>query len=108
MTETPPPSRPPRKTPEKHREVKFPAPIPPAMAWRPPNDSLQFGEPRKQLVVAYTNVGAYEGELWRCDVCMAVIADYPEGHPFIDTDGLDAFERHGAWHRALVSLEQRK
>lgn len=88
------------------REVKFPAPLVPSIGWTPPEHD--FGHPRKQIIVAYTSADAYAGKLWRCDVCMAAIVEFPPDHPFTDIDGLDPFQRHAEWHRALVSLEQRK
>lgn len=67
------------------------------------------GRPVPHVVVAYTNVAAYEGELWCCDVCGSVIAAWPEDHPFVDTDRnrIDPFERHAKWHKAIAELESR-
>lgn len=70
--------------------------------------AAEVGLPVPHVIVAYTNVEAYDGELWRCDVCMCVVAVFPEDHPFIDADGLTAFERHGRWHRSMLELESRE
>ena len=91
----------------RKREETFEAPTRPVMAWRPPDYGPGFGERPPMVTVAYTHVEAYEGVLWRCDVCMAVVAEFGPDHDFIDVDGLDAFQRHARWHRALLALEQR-
>lgn len=67
--------------------------------------AADLGQPPPTLAVAYTHVGAYEGTLWRCDVCMAAVVQFPDDHPFIDHEGLDVFERHARWHRQILGLE---
>jgi hypothetical protein len=89
----------------KQREETFEAPVRSAMPWTPPDRGLGFGDRPPMVTVAFTHVEAYEGVLWRCDVCMAVIAEFGPDHAFIDRDGLDAFQRHAKWHRALLVLE---
>lgn len=99
--------------PDPKREiqrVEMPYPERPELSWRPPHQDRGFGDPRRILVVSYTHVEAYGGELWSCDVCGAAIVKWPEDHPFVSVKGdhIDPFERHAEWHRALVTLEERR
>lgn len=89
-------------------ELRFDKPERPALAWTPPEHAQGFGEPRPTIGVGFTNVGAYEGDLWACDTCGAVVAKWPDDHPFQNRAGKDSFEVHASWHRAILKLELRR
>lgn len=90
-----------------HRvQISFPKPEKPVMAYTPPAER-GFGDPPPMAMVAYSHVGAYEGELWACDVCGSVVAKWPDDHPFINREGKDSFEVHAEWHRRILRLESR-
>lgn len=88
-------------------EVSFEKPERPALSYTPPTDR-GFGDRPVTLVNGFTHVQVYEGELYACDVCGAVVAKWPDDHPFQHRDGLDSFEVHTRWHASILKLESRR
>lgn len=68
--------------------------------------AAEVGHPVPYVITSYRHVEAFEGELWCCEVCGAVVAKF-SGGDFVDVEYSDVFERHGAWHKKIRELESR-